>query len=151
MRLTSRLNTKRPAGRVVLSREVKRTAALLTARGARLVILTVPQPVAGSVAVLPGLDEAARVRELNRLYQRSGPTADGRVSIFNLGSIVCPGGRCPRRVRGIELRPDGAHFGTTGSAYVGRQLADAILTCWKTPATCSAPDPNSVTPSQSQP
>ena len=138
-------------GRVVLSREVKRTAALLTARGARLVILTVPQPVAGSVAVLPGLDEAKRVRELNRLYQRSGPTADGRVSIFDLSTIVCPGGRCPRRVRGIELRPDGAHFGTTGSAYVGRQLADAILTCWKTPATCSAPDPTSVTESQSQP
>ncbi|MEO6467735.1 MAG: acyltransferase family protein, partial [Acidimicrobiia bacterium] len=139
------------AGRLVLSSEVKRTAALLTARGARLVILTIPRPVAGSLAVLPGLDEAARVRELNRLYQRSGPTADGRVSIFDLGSIVCPDGRCPRRVQGIELRPDGAHFGTKGSAYVGRQLAAAVLTCWKTPAKCSAPDPNSVTPSQSQP
>ncbi len=140
-----------PAGRMVLSREVKRTAALLTARGARLVILTVPHPVAGSVAVLPGLDEAARVRALNRLYQRSGPTADGRVSIFDLSSIVCPGSRCPRRVQGVELRPDGAHFGTRGSSYVGRQLADAILTCWRTPTTCSAPDRTSVKSSRSRP
>ena len=139
------------AGRLVLSREVQRTAALLTARGARLVILTVPQPVAGSVAVLPGLDEAERVRELNRLYQHSGPTADGRVSILDLSSIVCPDGRCSRHVKGIELRPDGAHFGTDGSAYVGRELADAVLTCWRTPATCSEPDPTAVTRPRTQP
>ena len=140
-----------PAGRVVLGREVRRTADLLTARGARLVILTVPEPVTGSVAVLPGLDEAERVRELNRLYQRSGPTADGRVSVFDLSSIVCPSGRCPHRVKGIELRPDGAHFGTEGSAFVGRELADVVLTCWRTPATCSEADPSAVTQSRLQP
>ena len=140
-----------PAGRVVLGREVRRTADLLTARGARLVILTVPEPVTGSVAVLPGLDEAERVRELNRLYQRSGPTADGRVSVFDLSGIVCPGGRCPHRVKGIELRPDGAHFGTEGSAFVGRELADVVLTCWRTPATCSEADPSAVTQSRLQP
>ena len=139
------------AGRLVLSREVQRTAALLTARGARLVILTVPQPVAGSVAVLPGLDEAERVRELNRLYQHSGPTADGRVSIFDLSSIVCPDGRCSRHVKGIELRPDGAHFGTDGSAYVGRELANAVLTCWRTSPRCSEPDPTAVTRPRTQP
>ena len=123
-------------GRVVLSKEVRRAAALLTAHGARRIILTVPPPVPGSAAVLPGLDEAARVRELNNLYRRSGPTRDGRVSVFDLSTIVCPTGRCPAHVGGIELRPDGSHFGIEGGRYVGTKLTDAVLACWKDPTAC---------------
>jgi len=124
------------AGKVVLGREVRRAATLLTRHGARLVILTVPSPVPGTPTVLPGLDEAGRIHSLNALYRRSGPTGDGRVSVFDLGSIVCPGGHCPAKVGGIELRPDGSHFGPAGSQYVGRKLGDAILECWRAPTTC---------------
>ena len=126
------------AGRVVLGEEVQRAAALLTANGARLIILTVPTPVSGSAAVLPGLDEAARVRQLNDLYRRSGPTRDGRVSVFDLSTIVCPGGRCSAHVGGIELRPDGSHFGIEGARYVGTRLTDAVLNCWKQPTACGS-------------
>ncbi|MEP6625308.1 MAG: acyltransferase family protein [Acidimicrobiia bacterium] len=125
-----------PSGRVVLSREVRQAADLLTRHGARLVILTVPAPVPGTAAALPGLDEASRIARLNDLYRRAGPTRDGRVSVFDLQSIVCPDGRCPVRVAGIELRPDGSHFGPEGSQYVGRKLTDAVLRCWRTPTTC---------------
>ena len=57
--VTVKLGT--PAGDAVLRREVDRAAALLTADGARLIILTVPRPVPGSETVLPGLDEDSRV------------------------------------------------------------------------------------------
>jgi peptidoglycan/LPS O-acetylase OafA/YrhL len=126
------------AGELVLGREIRKTAALLTRRGARLVILTVPAPVPGTPAVLPGFDEAPRIRKLNALYRRSGPTRDGRVSVFDLSSIVCPGGRCPARVAGIELRPDGSHFGAAGSRYVGRKVSDAILECWRVRTSCGS-------------
>jgi Predicted acyltransferases len=131
-----RIELGTPGGDPVLSREIRHTAALLTAKGARLVILAVPSPVPGSAAALPGLDEASRIRRINRLYRRSAPTADGRISVFDLGPIVCPNGHCPARVKGIELRPDGAHFSVKGSQYVGTLLTDAILTCWRDPTTC---------------
>ncbi len=122
--------------RVVLNGEVKRAAALLTAKGARLMILTVPSPVPGTATVLPGLDEAGRVRALNALYRDAGPTGDGRVSILDLTAIVCPDRRCPAQVAGVELRPDGSHFGPDGAKYVGAKLADAMLACWRDPTTC---------------
>ena len=123
-------------GRVVLAGEIERAAALLTAEGARLMILTVPSPVPGTSTVLPGLDEARRVKALNALYRRAGPTADGRVSVVDLTSIVCPDGRCPPRVAGVELRPDGSHFGADGAKYVGTKLTDVMLACWRDPHTC---------------
>ncbi len=123
-------------GRVVLGGEVKRAAALLTAQGARLMILTVPSPVPGTATVLPGLDEARRVRALNAIYRDAGPTRDGRVSILDLAAIVCPDGRCPAQVANVELRPDGSHFGPDGAKYVGAKLTDAMLECWRDPETC---------------
>ena len=123
-------------GRVVIPREVRRAAALLTANGARLMILAVPEPVPGSEMVLPGFSEPGRVRTLNRLYRRAAATADDRVAVLDLAAIVCPDGRCPERVAGIELRPDGSHFGDEGANYVGNKLADVILSCWRDPATC---------------
>ncbi len=124
-------------GDAVLRREVERASALLTAKGARLIILTVPRPVPGSETVLPGLDEDSRVRNLNALYERAAPTTDGRVAVLDLGAIVCPDGHCPARIDGVTVRPDGSHFGTEGATFVGRVLADRILGCWHEPGSCS--------------
>ncbi len=132
---TVKLGTR--AGDVVLRREVERAAGLLTANGARLIILTVPRPVPGSETVLPGLDEDSRVRALNALYRRAAPTGDGRVAVLDLGAIVCPHGRCPAVVAGVTLRPDGSHFGPEGAQLVGRELADRILGCWHEPSGCT--------------
>ena len=99
-------------------------------------ILTLAPPVPGRVPALPGFDDVRRVHRLNELYRDSAPTADGRVSIVDLSAIVCPGGRCPDHVGGIELRPDGSHFGIEGARYVGNRVATAVLGCWSDPTTC---------------
>ncbi len=124
------------AGGPVLDREVRRAAAILTAKGARLMVLTVPTPIPGTATVLPGLDETKRVEQLTALYRRAAPTADGRVRVLAFDEIVCPGGRCRVRGGGVELRPDGSHFGTEGSRVVGTELVDAVLGCWKDPSRC---------------
>lgn len=142
-----RVDIGKRADRMILGREVRRTAALLTEHGARLVILALPDPVPGSVSALPGLREAERVRALNRLYERSAPTADGRVSVLDLGPIVCPNGRCSSEVANIELRPDGAHYGPEGARYVGEKLATALLACWRDSTACTT----SLTPAGSRP
>ncbi|MGZ6897550.1 MAG: acyltransferase family protein [Acidimicrobiia bacterium] len=124
------------SGKVVLTREIRRAADLLTAEGARVMILTVPSPVPGTPTVLPGLDEAGRIRAINALYRRAAPTAAGEVRVLDLATIVCPGGRCPEHVDGVTLRPDGSHFGVEGAQVVGRAVANAALACWRDPNRC---------------
>ncbi|MBK5288814.1 MAG: acyltransferase [Acidimicrobiia bacterium] len=125
-----------PEGDARLRTEVERAAGLLSSHGARLIILTVPKPVPGSASVLPGLDEAGRIRNLNALYESAAAATDGRISIIDLAGIVCPDGKCATKVHGVELRPDGSHFSKRGSAVVGQQLTDAVLACWRDPAAC---------------
>jgi peptidoglycan/LPS O-acetylase OafA/YrhL len=124
------------AGDAVLAGEIRHAANLLTAHGARLMILSVADPVPGSETPLPGLDQAKRVKQINALYRRAAPTADGRVRVVDLDPLVCPNGKCSQVVDGVELRPDGSHFGPEGAAVVGRQLRRVLLDCWHDPTTC---------------
>ncbi len=127
------------AGDARLRSEVERAAELLRSHGARLVILTVPDPVPGTQSVLPGLDEADRVTNLNALYRAAAAT-DGTIEIVDLAAMVCPDGKCPATVGGVELRPDGSHFSPRGAEVVGRQLTDDLLACWRDPTRCRAGD-----------
>jgi peptidoglycan/LPS O-acetylase OafA/YrhL len=128
------VGTKR--GDAALAAEIRHAAKLLTAHGARLVILSVADPVPGSKSPLPGLDQESRVREIKALYRRAAPTPDGRVRVVDLDPLVCPHGRCSQIVDGVELRPDGSHFGEDGARVIGKQLASVLLACWHDPTTC---------------
>jgi peptidoglycan/LPS O-acetylase OafA/YrhL len=123
-------------GDAAVAQQIRDAANLLTAHGARLMIVSVARPVPGSHTSLPGLDEASRVRAINALYRSAGPTLDPRVRVVDLDPIVCPHGTCRRVVDGVVLRPDGTHFGTRGAQVVGRKLSAVILACWKDPTTC---------------
>ena len=125
-------------GRAAFTQAVEHASALLTAKGARLMILTLPPPVPGLPPRLPGFDDPVRVHRLNDAYRKGGPTGDGRVTVLDLEAIVCPDGECPVLVSGIELRPDGSHFGPEGAAWVGTGLIDAVLACWRDPLTCDS-------------
>ena len=123
-------------GNAVLAREIRHAARLLTAHGARLVILSVADPVPGSTTPLPGLDQESRVRAIKQLYKKAAPTADGRVRVVDLDPLVCPHGTCSQIVDGVELRPDGSHFGPEGARVVGKELSTVLLACWHDPTTC---------------
>ena len=123
-------------GDAALTAEIQHAASILTAHGARLVILTVADPVPGTKTPLPGLDQEQRIKEIRALYRRAAPTTDGRVRVVDLDPLVCPNGRCSKVVEGVELRPDGSHFGRKGAELIGRQLSDVLLACWKDPTTC---------------
>jgi hypothetical protein len=56
--------------------------------------------------------------------------------VLDLDRLVCPNGKCSQIVNGVDLRPDGSHFGTEGARVVGEQLSNVVLACWKDPASC---------------
>ncbi len=126
-----------PDGDARLRTEVDRAARLLSRHGARLIILPVPDPVPGSDSVLPGLDEAGRIANLNALYRSAAAATDGRIEILDLPELVCPGGQCAAEVDGVELRPDGSHFSKAGSKAIGRRLTTELLACWRDPTRCA--------------
>ena len=123
-------------GDAVVAKEIRHQAALLTAQGARLVILSVANPVPGSQTPLPGLDQESRVRRIKALYRRAAPTADGRVRVVDLDPFVCPHGACTQVVDGVVLRVDGSHFSREGAEVVGKELTRVLLDCWRDPTTC---------------
>jgi hypothetical protein len=123
-------------GDAVIAKEIRHQADLLTANGARLVILSVADPVPGSQTPLPGLDQESRVRRIKALYRSAAPTADGRVRVVDLDPFVCPHGKCTQVVDGVVLRVDGSHFSRAGAEVVGKQLSATILACWHDPTTC---------------
>jgi len=124
-------------GDAVLAKEIRHQAALITAQGARLVILSVADPVPGSKTPLPGLEQESRVRRIKELYRKAAPTADGRVRVVDLDRFVCPHGKCTQVVDGVVLRVDGSHFSEAGAKVVGKQLSAVILDCWHDPTTCA--------------
>lgn len=113
--------------RLILA-EIDVAATRLAAGGARLVFIAFapsasePQ-VPGDPAVTPTL---LRLNALLREYARQH--AD-RVTVVDLGEIVCPAGPpCPAEIGGVRPRPiDGNHFDGPGAAWVGLQLFARLL------------------------
>lgn len=131
---TVRIGT--PGGKRTISAEVRRSADLLAAQGARVMILTVPPPTPGSTSVLPGLDETTRIDAINRVYREAASTTAGEVRVLDFSAIVCPGGKCRTKAGGVELRPDGSHFSPDGARAVGADVSAAVLACWHDPSRC---------------
>ncbi len=63
---------------------------------------------------------------INRVY-RDVAARDPAITLIDLGSHVCPGGRCPDGVEAVDLRPDGLHFSARGAATIGSWLVDEVM------------------------
>jgi hypothetical protein len=124
-----RLQVGSPRGNEMLSALLDEAILRLTAGGAHLVILLPAQSTPDGI--LPDYDYAARLRRVPVVRQLLAEAAGrhvGLVSMVDLEPVVCPGGPpCSNRVGGVELRPDGSHFGARGARYVGRRLASAVF------------------------
>ncbi len=106
----------------------RRTVDRLTARGARVAFLTVPDPV-DSLKGPADPVRRDRLRHLNGLLQRLAAEDPVRVSLVRLDDIVCPTDPCPTVVDGIALRGrDGTHYAEPETArYVAERLAPRIM------------------------
>jgi hypothetical protein len=107
---------------------INESVELLSANGARVVLLTIPpnttgprRPVANETLVRGALHFNALLRQ----YVLEHPD----VSILDFAAMVCPGGPpCPTEVEGVTLRPeDGGHFAGDGPAWVAPRVFDALF------------------------
>ena len=90
-----------------------RARAILTANGARLVILATPcfSPTTrelGEFGEAAGADPA-RVQWLNDVWRRYAADRPD-VSILDLEAHTCPGGNYAATIDGVTMRTDGVHF-----------------------------------------
>ena len=105
--------------------------ALLTAGGARVVVVTeaapAPNPAQRSETTDAKADDAGYVR-LNALLQRFRARHPDQVTLVDLAGQLCPGGPpCPAVVSGSQPRPDGRHFTPAAATSVARWLFSQIF------------------------
>ncbi len=111
--------------------ELSHTVDVLSARGAKVMLLTSPCFKPRDL----GLDAEARVQlnpervgELNDLYREFARQHADQVAITDLNGFVCPEGEyTDLTIDGVRLREDGAHFTPEGADLVARWLAPQII------------------------
>ena len=110
--------------------ELGHTVDVLSARGAKIMLLTSPCLKPRDL----GVDAAADVRlnpqavdELNDLYREFSRRHADQVVIVDLNRYVCPEGEDAVAIDGVGLREDGAHFTPEGADLVARWLMPQII------------------------
>ncbi len=107
-----------------------RARAILTANGARLVILTTPcfSPTTRELGEFGEVARAdpARVRWLNDVWRRYAADHPD-VSILDLDAHACPGGAYAATIDGVTMRTDGVHFTVAGARLLWKWLGPAVL------------------------
>jgi peptidoglycan/LPS O-acetylase OafA/YrhL len=113
-----------------LRKALDRARKVLTANGARLVILTTPC-FSPTTRELGEFGEAARadptrVQWLNEVWRRY--VADHPdVSLLDLDAHACPGGTYAPTIDGVPMRTDGVHFTLEGARLLWKWLGPAVL------------------------
>ncbi len=129
-----------------LTARLSMAAQVLGARGARVVFLTSPYYDGGaqpSGAPWPE-DVPVRVHLDNATLRQVAATASGSSSdpggvyVFDLNSLVSPGGRYASAVGSTNVRcADGVHFSASGGIYVGLRLVPDLVALGQSHAAAS--------------
>jgi hypothetical protein len=101
----------------------------LTARGGRVAFLEVP-----CFGLSPVDDDAARVRadpaavaNVNTALRAVVARDPRQVTFVPWAHAICPGGHYVKKIDGIDVRPDGVHFGDTPAANLAVRVIAPIL------------------------
>jgi peptidoglycan/LPS O-acetylase OafA/YrhL len=126
------------ADEMVLDR-LEESRTLITANGARLVLLTNPPRAERAETYVRDAEDDRKIVHLNELFGEFAAAHPDSVSVVDLAEIVCPGGPpCPEEVEGVTLRPrDGGHYEGEGPRWLAPRLLDAVTRA----STRSAPTP----------
>jgi peptidoglycan/LPS O-acetylase OafA/YrhL len=114
--------------------ELERERKILTAGGAKLVLLTwpcqrpIPWTEMGSAGVAAEKESLERVNMLNDVYRQFAAGHPESVGLVDLFSYVCPEGKYTDLViDGVKLREDGTHFTPASSPIVAEWLLPQLM------------------------
>jgi peptidoglycan/LPS O-acetylase OafA/YrhL len=103
---------------------------ILTADGARFVLLTTPcfSPTTRELGEFGEAARAdpARVEWLNDVWRRWAADHPD-VTLLDLDAHACPGGKYAARIDGVSMRTDGVHFTLPGARLLWKWLGPAVL------------------------
>lgn len=123
-------NILHPAFAAYVRRQLQRAVHLADAGGAHVVLMTAPcydngeQPDGQPWPT----DAPARVDTYNRLVRAVAAADAPRVSVFDLGQLVCPGGHFRRTLDGVTVRmADGIHFTPDAGPVLGPAIWPTIV------------------------
>jgi hypothetical protein len=119
-----------PGWRAHLQREMEHVVAVLSSRGARVLLLTMPyiDPPQEQPDGSPWPeDRPGRVDEWNALLRRVAATDPRVVSVLDLNALVGPSHRYQRVVDGVTVRwADGEHFSVPGGEWLRSRLLPTV-------------------------
>jgi hypothetical protein len=114
-----------PAFDAMLLGRLDAAVATLSARGARVALLTLPCLAEGEQPdgrPWPQ-DDPARVARYNELLAQAAAASGGRATVVDLAGHVCPAGRFAASAGRVTVRnSDGVHFTAAGSAWLAPWL-----------------------------
>jgi hypothetical protein len=114
--------------------ELQRELDALTARGAKLALLTwpyhrpTPWTQMGDAGVRAEEDANRRLDDLNALYEEFAGQHPDEARLIDLNAFACPEGKYSDLViDGVKMREDGTHFTPKASYIVARWLVPQII------------------------
>jgi hypothetical protein len=113
-----------PAHDAALLASIDAAVHILTADGAKVVLLTLPPRAPNDNVGRPADAPGGPTVHYNALLSQYARQHRDVASVVDLSEFVCPGGApCARIVHGVQLRgTDGAHFTRATAPVVGRWL-----------------------------
>lgn len=113
-----------------VEQELVRTVRLASAHGAHVELMTAPcyDPGEQPDGQPWPTASANRLAAYNRLVRRAAARFPGIASVFDLGTLVCPGGVYHQSLDGVQLRlPDGVHFTPGAGRYLDARVWPSIV------------------------
>jgi hypothetical protein len=104
--------------------ELDAAADLLTSRGSKLILLTVPyfsRPEVDTATIWTEF-QPWRVDHINALYRAWVKDNPDRGTLIDLNRRVSPGGQFADTIDGVQVRGDGVHFTAAGAVWVTEWL-----------------------------
>ena len=114
-----------------LSGQLDRAINILSAEGAKVLVLTTPcfAPQEQADGTIFPFDDPARLARYNQLLRAAVARNSTKASIGDLNGLLCPGGHYSATVNGTLARtPDGVHITVAGGQMLAAELGPQLVT-----------------------
>jgi lysophospholipase L1-like esterase len=118
-------NITNPVFAAYVKQQLDYTVGLLSAKGARVVLVTAPFYTEGKQpdGTPYPQDSRARIKKYNSDLFEIAAQDKKNVTVLNLNAIICPGGHYEAKYDGVRIRSaDGVHFTFTGTQVLAPKI-----------------------------